>query len=72
MYAMVCMRLEIAHAVGVISRYMSHPRIEYWNVVKWIVRCLTGKSNKFLHFRGSSTNLQGYVDSNLVAYLDTR
>ena len=34
MYAMVCTRLVIAHAVGVISRYMSHPGIEHWNAVK--------------------------------------
>ena len=28
MYAMVCTRLDIAHAVGVLSRYMSKPRKE--------------------------------------------
>ena len=37
MYVMVCIRLDITHAMGVLSRYMSHPRIEYWNVVKWIL-----------------------------------
>ena len=35
MYAMVCTRLDISHAVGVVSRYMSHLGIEHWNVVKW-------------------------------------
>ena len=34
MYAMVCTRLDIAHAVGVVSRYMSHQGIEHWNLVK--------------------------------------
>ena len=34
MYAMVCTRPDIAHAVRVVSRYMSHPRIEHWNAVK--------------------------------------
>ena len=29
MYAMVCTRPNIAHAMGVVSRYMSHPGIEY-------------------------------------------
>ena len=38
MYAMVCTRPDIAHAVGIISRYMIHPGIEHWNVVKWILR----------------------------------
>ena len=34
MYIMVSTRLDITHAVGVFSRYMSHPEIEHWNVVK--------------------------------------
>ena len=42
MYAMVCTRPDIAHAVGVVSRYMSHPGIEHWNAVKWILRYLRG------------------------------
>ena len=29
MYAMVCTRLDIAHAVGVLSRYMSKPGKEH-------------------------------------------
>ena len=57
MYAMVCTRLDIAHAVGVVSRYMSHPGIEHWNAVKWILKYLRGTSNKCLHFGGSTTNL---------------
>ena len=27
MYVMVCTRLDIAHAVGVVSRFMSRPRV---------------------------------------------
>ena len=72
MYAMVRTRLDISHTMGVVSRYMSHPRIEHWNVVKWIIRYLRGTSNKFLHFGGSTTNLQGYVDSDLAGDIDTR
>ena len=34
MYDTVCTRPNIAHAMGFVSRYMSHPRIEHWNVVK--------------------------------------
>ena len=34
MYAMACTRPDIAHAVGVIRRYMSHLGIEHWNAVK--------------------------------------
>ena len=28
MYAMVCTRLDISHAVGVVSKYMENPRKE--------------------------------------------
>jgi hypothetical protein len=34
MYAMVCTRPDIAHAVGVLSRYMSKPGNEHWTAVK--------------------------------------
>ena len=54
MYAMVCTRLDIAHVVRVISKYMSHLGIEHWNVVKCILRYLRGTSSKCLHF-GDST-----------------
>ena len=72
MYAMVCTRPDIAHAMGVVSRYMSHLGIEHWNVVKWILKYLRGKTSKCLHFGGSTTNLQGCVDLGLVEDIDTR
>ncbi|GKB43254.1 putative polyprotein, partial [Tanacetum coccineum] len=33
-YAMVCTRPDIAHAMSVVSRYMAHPGKEHWNAVK--------------------------------------
>ena len=72
MYAMVWTRPDIAHVVGVVSRYMSYPGLDRWNVVKWILIYLRGTSNKCLHSGGSTTNLQGYVDSDLVGDIDTR
>ena len=63
---MVCTRLDIAHAVGVVSRYMSHPRIQHWNAIKWILKYLRGTTNKCLHFRVSTTTLKEYVDLDLV------
>ena len=38
MYAMVCTGHEIAHPVGVLSRFMSKPRNEHWKVVKRVFR----------------------------------
>ena len=72
MYAMVCTRPDIAHAVGGVNRYMSHPGLEHWNVVKWILGYLRGTSSKFLYFGSSSTNLQGYVDLYLARDIDTK
>jgi hypothetical protein len=37
MYAMVCTRPDIAHGVLVVSRYMSNPRKQHWEAVKWIL-----------------------------------
>ena len=34
MYAMVCTRPNIAHAVGVVSRFMSRPGKQHWEAVK--------------------------------------
>ena len=38
MYAMVCTRPDISHAVGTVSRYMHNPGKEHWKAVKWILR----------------------------------
>ena len=34
MYVMVCTRPDIAHAVGVLSKFMSNPRKDHWTAVK--------------------------------------
>jgi hypothetical protein len=44
MYAMVCTRPDISHAVSVVSRFMSNPGKEHWHAVKWILRYLRGTS----------------------------
>ena len=36
MYAMVYTRLNIAHATGIVSKYMSNPRKQHWEVmIRW-------------------------------------
>uniref|UniRef100_A0A3Q7EBT0 Reverse transcriptase Ty1/copia-type domain-containing protein n=1 Tax=Solanum lycopersicum TaxID=4081 RepID=A0A3Q7EBT0_SOLLC len=54
MYAMVCTRPDIAHAVGVVSRFLSNLGREHWNAVKWVMRYLCGTS---------SLNMAGDVDT---------
>jgi hypothetical protein len=72
MYAMVCTRPDIAHAVGVVSRYMNNSIKEHWEEVKWILRYLRGTGNHALYFGGSEIVLQGYVDSNMAGDKDSR
>ena len=63
MYAMVCTRPDIAHAVGVVSMYMNNPGKEHWMAVKWILRYLRGTMNQALCFGGSNIALLGYDDA---------
>jgi hypothetical protein len=65
MYAMVCTRPDIAHAVGVVSRYMNNPGKEHWEAVKWILRYLRGTTTHALCFGVLDTFLRGYVDSDM-------
>ena len=72
MYAMVCTRLDIAHAVGFVSRYMNNLGKEHWMAVKWILKYLRGTTNKALCFGGSNISLQGYVDVDMAGDRDNR
>ena len=66
MYAMVCTRSDIAHAVGVVSRFMSRLGKQHWEAVKWILRYLKGSSDTCLCFTCASLKLQGYVDADFL------
>ena len=71
MYAMVCTRPDIAHVVGVVSRFMSRPGKQHWEVVKWILRYLKGSLDTSLCFTGASLKLQGYVDVDFAGDIDS-
>jgi hypothetical protein len=45
MYAMVCTRPDITHAVGVLSRYMSKPSEEHWTTIKRVFRYFRGTTS---------------------------
>ena len=52
MYAMVCTRPYIAHAVGVLSRFMSNQGKENWKAVMRVFRYLRGTSDYGLCYQG--------------------
>jgi hypothetical protein len=72
MYAMVCTRPDIAHAVGVVSRYLSNPGKVHWEAVKWVMRYLCGSSNLKLTLGCKKPMLVGYADSDLAGSIDDR
>nr|CAN68815.1 hypothetical protein VITISV_001087 [Vitis vinifera] len=72
MYAMVCTRSDIAHAVGVVSKFMSRPGKQHWEAIKWILRYLKGSLDTCLCFIGASLKLQGYVDADFAGDIDSR
>ncbi|KAH9682249.1 hypothetical protein KPL71_027276 [Citrus sinensis] len=71
-FAMICTRLDIAQAVGAVSRYMANPGGEYWIAMKRILRYIRGTSDVALCYGGSEFTVRGYVDSDFAGDLDKR
>eukprot|EP00253_Pinus_taeda_P018728 PITA_18728 len=68
MYAMVCTRPDIAHAMGVLSRFMSKPGKEHWTTMKQFFRYLRGTSDYGLCYQGRPgldkvLDIRGFVDA---------
>nr|AAL75759.1 Putative pol polyprotein [Oryza sativa Japonica Group]AAL91607.1 Putative pol polyprotein [Oryza sativa Japonica Group]AAP51772.1 retrotransposon protein, putative, Ty1-copia subclass [Oryza sativa Japonica Group] len=72
MYAMVCSRPDLSHAMSLVSRYMANPGKEHWKAVQWIFRYLRGTADACLKFGRTDKGLVGYVDSDFAADLDKR
>ena len=77
MYAMVCTRPDIAHAVGVFSMYMSKQGNEHWTVVKRVFRYLCGTIDHAICYQGRDgpnrvLDVHGFVDANWAGDLDYR
>ena len=72
MYVMVCTRPNIAHAVGVVSKFLSNLGKEHWVAVKWILRYLRGTSKTCLCFGTDKPVLVGCTDADMVGYVDSR
>jgi hypothetical protein len=75
MYAMFSTRLDIAHAVGVLSRYMSKPGKEHWTTVKRVFKYLRGTAIYGLCYQGRLgldrvLDIHGFFDADWVGDLD--
>ena len=75
MYAIVCIRTNISHAVGLVSRYMHNPGKGHWQAMKWILRYIQKTVDVGLLFERDDTLGQcviEYVDSDYAGDLDKR
>nr|GEY39367.1 hypothetical protein [Tanacetum cinerariifolium] len=61
---------DIAHAMGVVSRYMAEPDRENREAVKRILRCTKGTSDVALCYGKSNLTVTGYVDFDYASDLD--
>ena len=77
MYAMLCTRPDIAHAVEVFSKFMSIPGKEHWTTMKWVFRYLCGTSDYGLCYQGRPglervLDICGFFDADWARDLDQR
>eukprot|EP00253_Pinus_taeda_P007757 PITA_07757 len=77
MYAMVCNRPGIAHAVGVLSGFVSKPGKEHWIAVKRVFKYLRGTSDYGLCYQGRPgldrvLDIRGFVDVDWAGDLEQR
>jgi hypothetical protein len=72
MYAMLCTRPDISHAVSVVSRYQSNPGPEHWSAVKHILRYLRNTKHYFLVYGSEDLTVPGYTDSDFQSDIDDR
>ena len=64
MYAMLCTRPDIAHAISLTSRYQSDPGMEHWTAVKNILKHLNRTKDMVLSYGGDEQLVvKGYTDA---------
>ena len=72
MYAMVYTRPDIAHVVGVFSKFLSNLGKEHWAAMKWILRYLRGTFKICLCFGTDKPMLVGCIDADMVGDVDSK
>jgi hypothetical protein len=74
MYDMICTRPDLAHAMSMVSKYMTNLGKQHWNAVKWIFRYLKGTTDYGITFAKQKSDLSvvGYVDADYAGDLDDR
>ena len=64
MYAMLCTRVDVAHALSVTSRFQQDPGESHWSAVKSILKYLRRTKGYFLVYGGQEELIvNGYTDA---------
>ena len=69
-YAMLYTRPDIAHALGIVSRFQADLGEDHWKAVKNILKYLRRTKDVFLVYEGSELKLEGYTNSSFQLDLD--
>lgn len=57
---MIWSALDLAHAVGTVSRYMSDLGKEHWELVKWLLKYLKETTSTSLLYGNGKLVLEGF------------
>ncbi|WVZ07142.1 hypothetical protein V8G54_020488 [Vigna mungo] len=63
-------RLDIAYAVGRLSRYTQCPNQEHWDALARLMRCLRGTMDYAIEYSEFPAVLEGYSDANWISDSD--
>ncbi|GJX32527.1 hypothetical protein Tco_0242382 [Tanacetum coccineum] len=67
MYAMTCIRPDIAFVVGKLSRYTSNPSTQHWQAIQRVLKYLKKTIDYSLTFTGYPSVLEGYIDASWIS-----
>ena len=67
MYLTNCTRLDLAHAVNVLSRYTSNPGHQHWKAITRVLNYIRYTKSYGLHYGKEPAVLEGYSDANWIS-----
>ena len=62
-YTMMCTRIDVCHAVDLVSRFQVNPDFAHWKIVKRIFRYLKETADYMLYYQALDMRLVSYSDA---------
>ena len=63
MYAMLCIWLDVAYDLDIVSKFQTDPREDHWKAMKSILKYLKRTRDAFLIYGRSDLKLEDFIDS---------